>query len=245
MVAGPRLFRGDAMTSVPALFALQELDLALVERRAAVSDVDSLLGDSGPLEEAKEHHAKQRELLRAVEKHSQELEYDADEQRRKIEPVEAKLYEGKVTIPRELEDLQMDLESLQRRRSELDDRALEAMEALDEAGRAVAESEGALQRAEAAYNGDQQELGARKAVLQSEIDDLQGRRTEAAELIDDAMLSLYDQLAAAHQGRAVAKVEGGTCQGCRISLPMNVLQRSRNREEVVRCSSCERILYVT
>ena len=184
MVAGPRLFRGDPMTSVPALFALQELDLALADSRKALADVDSLLGDSGPLEEAQEHDAKQRELLRAAEKHSMELEYEADEQRRKIEPVEAKLYEGKVTIPKELEDLQMDLESLQRRRSELDDRALEAMEALDEAGRMVAESEQALQRAEAAYNGDQEELGARKAVLQSEIGDLEGRRTDAAELIE-------------------------------------------------------------
>lgn len=245
MVAGPRLFRGDPMTSVPALFALQELDLTLAESRKALADVDSLLGDSGPVDEAKERDAEQRELLRAAEKHSKDLEYEADEQRRKIEPVEAKLYEGKVTIPKELEDLQMDLESLQRRRGELDDRALEAMEALDEAAQRVAESEGALKRAEAAYNGDQEELGARRAVLQSEIGGLEERRTDAAELIDAAMLKLYDQLAAAHQGRAVAKIMGGACQGCRISLPMNVLQRSRNREEIVRCSSCERILYVT
>jgi predicted nucleic acid-binding Zn-ribbon protein len=47
------------------------------------------------------------------------------------------------------------------------------------------------------------------------------------------------------QGRAVAKVERGMCGGCRISLPMTVLQKARSGLDVVQCVSCERILYVS
>jgi predicted nucleic acid-binding Zn-ribbon protein len=37
---------------------------------------------------------------------------------------------------------------------------------------------------------------------------------------------------------------GGACSGCRISLPMNLIQRARG-DELVQCVNCERILYVT
>jgi predicted nucleic acid-binding Zn-ribbon protein len=64
--------------------------------------------------------------------------------------------------------------------------------------------------------------------------------------VDPKTLSFYDALRAKHQGRAVAKVERGTCGGCRISLPMSLLQRARSGSHVmVQCSSCERILYVS
>jgi len=43
----------------------------------------------------------------------------------------------------------------------------------------------------------------------------------------------------------VVKVERGMCQGCRISLPMSVLQKARSGFDVVQCVSCERILYVS
>ncbi len=46
MVTGPLLFRGDPMTSVAELYALQEVDLALAANRAALAEVDSLLGNS-------------------------------------------------------------------------------------------------------------------------------------------------------------------------------------------------------
>ena len=233
------------MTSVAELYALQELDLALAANRAALAEVDALLGNSEALEQAQSKAKERQESLRAAEKHSKDLEFEADEQRRKIEPVEKRLYGGSVTNPKELEDLQLDLESLQRRRAELDDRALDAMEAVEAAKQAFSEAEGELERADAAFRGDQDELGGRRQVLESEFAGLEQRRADRAEGIDAAMMTLYDRLASIRQGRAVAKVERGACQGCRISLPTNVLQRARSGVATVQCSSCERILYLT
>lgn len=233
------------MTSVGELYALQEVDLALAANRAALAEVDSLLGNSEALEEAQSKASERKQALRAAEKQSKDLEFEADEQRRKIEPVEKRLYEGSVKNPKELEDLQLDLESLQRRRAELDDRALEAMEAVEAATQEFAEAEEELERADAAYRGDQNELGSRRQVLESEFADLEQRRVERAEGIDADMMGLYGRLASIRQGQAVAKVERGACQGCRISLPTNVLRRARGGAAAVQCSSCERILYLT
>ena len=232
------------MTSVAELYALQELDLALQGRRAALADAQTRLGESEELTEAKELADERAKELREAEHNFREREAEADELRTKIEPVEKKLYQGNVQNPKELQDLQHDLDMLKRRRSELEDRALEAMEAVEQAQTAAEEARQALQQTAEAHGVSQEDLTGQSERTEQEIADLEARRAEQAPRIDAATMRLYEQIAAI-RGRAVAKVEGGACQGCRISLPMNLLQRARAGNEMVQCSSCERILYVS
>lgn len=245
MTAGPLLKRGDPVPSLDELYALQELDLALGSARAALAEAEARLGEPEELAEVRRTAAQRQEELREAEKRFKEREWEADELRRKIEPLEKRLYQGTVQNPKELEDLQRDVESLKRRRSELEDRALEAMEALEQAQQAFADAERELQEAEERSRAEQEELRGRRAGLEAEIVTLEPQRSQQASGIDERLLRLYDHLSATRQGRAVAKVEGGACSGCRISLPMNLLQRARSGNELVQCSSCERILYVS
>jgi predicted nucleic acid-binding Zn-ribbon protein len=233
------------MTPVAELYALQELDLALEASRAAVAEAESRLEEPEELIAARERLAEQQEALRAAEKLFKEQEYEADEVRAKIEPLEKKLYQGNVTSPKELGDLQRDIESLKRRRNELEDIALSAMEGVEAAQLAFEEAQRALQQLTAQHQSDVEAARQRTAELASEISDLERRRAEQAATIDDPLRQLYDRLQALRQRRAVAKVVGGACQGCRISLPMNLIQRARTGSEIVQCSSCERILYVS
>ncbi len=245
MAAGPLSSRGTLMASIAELYALQEIDLELASDRASLEDVQSRLGDSDALEAAKAEAGEKDAALRVAEKQFKEQEFEADDMRKKIEPVEQKLYAGKVTNPKELADLQKELESLKRRRSELEDAALEAMDGQEQAQHDAAQAQQDVKSQDAAYLAEQEELGQQHTNLESSIAALEGQRSEQAEQIDTDTLRLYDLLAANHQGRAVAKVHGGACQGCRISLPQNVLQRARSRGNLVQCSSCDRILYVS
>ncbi len=245
MVVRPLLFRGEPVTSVAELYALQELDQALEAKRAALADALARIGEPDALEHARDLVVERRDGLRAAEKGFKEREWEADELRRKIQPIEQRLYQGSVQNPKELEDLQQDVESLKRRRSELEDRALEAMEVLEEAQQALDAAQRELQELTETTGAEQEELRGRQAALEGEIALLEGQRAEQAARIDARLLQLYDHLFDIRQHRPVAKVEGGACQGCRISLPMNLLQRARSGSDLVQCSSCERILYVS
>jgi hypothetical protein len=209
-----------------------------------MADAASRLGEPEELVEARDAATERRQELRAAEKQFKEREWEADDLRGKIDPLEQRLYQGSVHIPKELEDLQREVDSLKRRRSELDDQALEAMEVLEQTQQALADAERELQELTETSGAEQGELRGRQAHLEEEIVELEGRRSEQVARIDGSLLRLYDQLLDSRQRRAVAKVEGGSCQGCRISLPMNLLQRARSGSGVVQCSSCERILYV-
>ena len=245
MAAGPLPSRGTLMTSIAELYALQEVDLELASDRESLEDVRSRLGDSDELEAAKAEADEKDAALRVAEKQFKEQEFEADELRKKIEPVEQKLYTGKVTIPKELADLQKELESLKRRRSELEDNALEAMDGQEQAQQAAAQAQQDVKSLDASYLAEQEELGQQQTNLESNIAALEGQRNEQAEQIDADMLRLYDRLVAIRPGRAVAQVHGRACPGCRIPPPQNVPPPAPARGPRGRCSSCERILYVS
>jgi predicted nucleic acid-binding Zn-ribbon protein len=233
------------VSSVADLYALQEVDIALDAARTALTDVESRLGESEELAEARARLAERQEAARAAEHAYKEAEFETDELTRKIEPLEAKLYDGSVRNPKELEDLQKDIESLRRRRLQLDDNALNAMEALEVAQAALLAAQTDLDEVGRTVGAEQVELAERKDQLDEELAELESLRLERAPAIDNSLMSLYTRLAANKQKRAIAKVEGGACGGCRISLPMNLITRARSSNEIVQCSSCERILYVS
>ena len=233
------------MSSIAELYALQEVDLALDVSRAALDDTRSRLDAPDQLEESREAAQEGQTGLKVARKSFKELEWEADDLREKIASLEARLYEGSVTEPKELADLERDVESLKRRRSELEDQALEAMETMDEAQGSAEEAQGSLEQQTDASEQEHQTLLSRQSTLEEEIVALEQRRSEQAHGINGSLLPLYDRLRANRQGRAVAKVAGGACQGCRISLPMNLLQRARSGNDVVQCTNCERILYMS
>ena len=233
------------MTAVTQLYALQQVDLSLESNRNALQESEALIGNTDELEEAREEASRRKEALRSAEQAFKEREYEADELRHKIEPLEKKLYQGTILNPKELDDLQQDIESLKRRRSHLDDKAIEAMEALEEAQRTQKEAQQRLDDLERDHQAGQTVLRARIAALQSEIAELESERNEQAADVEASLLELYDRIASNKQHKAVAKVEGGACQGCRISLPSSLIQRARGGHNIVQCSSCERILYVS
>lgn len=233
------------MTTVVDLYLLQEIDLGLEASRAALSDVEERLGESEEVQEAHRAVEEQRGRLREGQKKQREAEWTVEEIRAKLQPLEEKLYGGTIKNPKELVGFQQDVDSLKGRQRELEDRLLEAMSLVEEAERGLAEAESWLSEVEAQWQEEQENLFRQRDVLQGEIQELEGRRSRQETTVDAELMRQYDALRAAHQGRAVAKVERGICQGCRITLPMHVVQRARRSNHLVQCTSCERILYLS
>ncbi|MFC2014279.1 C4-type zinc ribbon domain-containing protein, partial [Chloroflexota bacterium] len=78
--------------------------------------------------------------------------------------------------------------------------------------------------------------------LKSIVSDLKQKREVAATSIDPESMEFYGELRK-QKGIAVAKVEQGTCRGCRISLSTAELQKARSGS-ILRCGSCRRILFL-
>jgi predicted nucleic acid-binding Zn-ribbon protein len=233
------------MTTAAELFALQETDLAIDGAVARLTDVEAELGETEELIEARQQMDQCRERLRPLEERQKELDWEAEEVRGKAAAIEKKLYGGTVGNPKELEDFQADLTSLRGQLSRREDALLEVMLEFDDAEAGLRQAETALAEVEESWKVQQTSLQETQAKLKEEIEGLEGKRARQVDGMDAPALSLYQALRERHQGTAVAVVERGLCQGCRISLPMSVVQKARAGAGLVQCVSCERILLVS
>lgn len=231
-----------SMTTAADLLALQEIDLRRESRRALLADIQARLAEAEALLAAREALAEAEAELKRAEERQREIEARLDDLDAKIRPLEKKLYDGSVRNPKELSDMQKELELLKSRRRQLDDEGLAQMEAIEAAAAAKAAAHSQLRAVEEEWQRHQDALLAEQSRVEAEMARLEEERARRAQDIERPALSLYESLRSARQGRAVARVERGACQGCRISLPTHLQQQLRAADHLVQCPSCERIL---
>ena len=232
------------MATAAELYALQEIDIALDRDVARLAEIEDGLRESEELVQTRQLHEEKAQVVAERRARQKELEWAVDEVRAHASQVEAKLYDGSVRNPKELSDLQADLLSLQGQTRKREDTLLGLLVELDDAESEMKQADTAYAETHARWQAAQEELRTEKNRIEPEIQQLQVRRSDRSGAIDGAALSLYKLLRERRGGQAVAKVERGMCQGCRITLPMSVLQKARTALELVQCVSCERVLLV-
>jgi predicted nucleic acid-binding Zn-ribbon protein len=232
------------MTRVSSLYALQEIDSQIDSCERALADVRSRQGEDETQAERRARIVELEPQLREVTSEQREAETEVEDLRAKMEPVEQKLYSGRITSAKELQDLQEEVEQFRRQLQAREERVLLAMARSEELQGELDGLRREVAEAEAAWSAEQGELQAEAERLEQELTQLRAQSATARGPIDAEALRRYDQLRRSRQGRAVARVQGGTCLGCRIALPSTLFQRARSGMVLVSCSNCERILYV-
>ncbi len=233
------------MAIAAELYALQEIDSAIDVAQTTLAAVEEQLGETEELTSARVAVEEHREALRGLHESQRDVEWQADDARSHLTAVESKLYGGTVRNPKELAGLNDDANMLKGHLQLREDELLNHMVKVEEQEAALRQAEAVLKDVEGRWQREQADLLGQKGRLEAELAELAGSRRGQAGRIDGRVLELYDLLRGRRQGKAVVKVERGMCQGCRISLPMSVLQKARSGFDVVQCVSCERILYVS
>lgn len=232
------------MTAVTDLFALQEIDLALDRARARLQEIEEAILETEELAAARQAKMEKEEVLAGLRSKQRELEWEVDEVRSKASEMEAKLYGGTVRNAKELSDLDTDVKSLKGQAGKREDVLLALMEEVEAADAEFRAAETEYSQIESAWQANRAALLGEKAELEPEVERLETQRGQQVAEIGRASLGLYELLRERRGGQAVARVDRGMCQGCRISLPVSVLQKARTGVGLVQCVSCERILLV-
>jgi len=241
------------MTTAPelgALLALQDLDTHIDQerhRRAHLPERAELADLQRSAAETEAERAGMAAELDAVTSRqaAAERELKATEDRMKL--VNNRLYGGTVTASRELQAMAADVEGLRKRASELEDKVLALMEEREPLDAAVAEFDKAL----ADLSERQSSVGERLARAESEVGtvlaDLVAQRPGVVGAVAAPLLANYDRLRVKLGGVAVARLTGGRCDGCHLSLPAMELDRIRHQPpgSLEYCEQCGRILVIT
>lgn len=232
------------MSRTTPLYELQGVDADIAARKTRLERIQEQLEDDQALTEARQRVAEARQRVSEMERQQRALEQAVEDLRAKIGPVEQKLYGGTVRNPKELTALQEETEHMKARQRREEDRLLDVMGELEGFQSNVATLTGDLEEQEGEWEVERTGLLGEQERLTAELVGLEGKRHALIPRVLDRDLKMYESLLLLKQGRAVVRVERGTCQGCRITLPIGLLQRVRMGEEVVQCGSCERILHL-
>jgi len=237
----------QSAAGLEALLELQEHDAALdrlAHRRDGLPERDAL-------SRAEAEAAELATRIRAVTSRHDELSHEerrlgdeASSLRAKAAEVEAKMYSGAVSSPRELQAMQADVDQLRRHERTIEGRELELMETLEPVDRELNELETQRSAAVATVNDVRGALERAEAVIDADMAVEQKARDAIAGQIDPSLVGEYERRRARNRGVGVARLVGSTCQGCHLTIPSTEVERIRRAPEgsVAFCDNCGCIL---
>ena len=226
------------------LYQLQQTDSAIDEREALLADIDDGTAAGEALAAAQAALDEAEEELRTLQSRHRDLELELkgiDEEKKEKSD---RFYGGTVGDPKELEALQMKLEELERNTNRVEDNILEVLDAIEQAQKAVEERTAERDAAQAAHQEVTTTYQQQTQKARNELEELRARREELVGDVPPALLKQYEQMREHLQGVAIVAVSGSVCAGCHVSVPSTSLARIRRGNEIIKCESCRRILYL-
>ena len=235
------------MTRWDALLAVQEHDTSvdqLVHRHDHLpsrAELDQVMAELGDLERGA---SEVEEARHGLARDQQKLEDEITSLTDKANHHDKALYSGSVTNPRELQAMQDEIASLKRRISQLEDQELELMEQIEPLDQQLATLAASRTTLDDRASGLRAEIAEQEVEIDAELAQVRGERDTLVAGVDPDLLSEYDALRKRLGGIAIARLVGGSCQGCHLSLPAVEVDRIKklSPDEVVHCEECGRLL---
>jgi predicted nucleic acid-binding Zn-ribbon protein len=235
------------VSALDDLLAVQAVDTTLDQlrhRRSNLPERAELKDVEAKRQALAAEHAEAVTVRDEVAARQANLEKDIAASEARVIEIDKRMYSGEITASRDLQAMTNEIASIKSRVSTLEDHALETMDEREPLDAAVAE----LEARDAGYV----ELAARlraaiaeaEAELGAEIESEEAHRTAAAAIVPGDLLAEYERLRTRLGGIGAARLEHGTCMGCRMKLPATEIDRIKHQppDVLVHCDQCGRIL---
>ena len=233
------------MTIDKQLYILQELELALERLQLAKAEADEELSLGLSIDRVETSLQEEDERLLQVQSQHRLQQSEVETLRERSARLEAQLYSGEITNPRDLESLGQEVTHARELLEQQDAELLQLSVQAEESQNKRDSLERELSESRTTWAVRQAELQSQVEGWTSEVDSLLIQRKDLVDTLDPSAVQRYESLRKTKGGVAVAKVERGLCQGCRMALPTQQQQRVRIGRQTVLCSSCGRILILS
>lgn len=228
---------------VKKLLDLQSVDQEIV---SLTKDIDSL-----PAEEARRRRRLDELQRAAADSHNRflkaELEARSLEKAIRGSDDEIKRLNERLAQVRNNAEYQATLfqiEAVRKDRDVMQEECLKLLEQVEGLKPAVAAGESAVAAEQKVIDEFLAEAEKLRSSRAGAIAEVRSRRKAMSEGIPPDLLHEYDGLFKTRDGQGVCAVENGYCQGCYNKITMNDTARLLGKSAVVKCGSCQRILYL-
>jgi predicted nucleic acid-binding Zn-ribbon protein len=236
-----------SLEELEALLLVQERDTTLDQlrhKREAMPERAQMETYGAEWRRTEAARAEVSERHRVVLADERRVDDEAQAVGARADEVNARLYSGTVSSPRELQAMQADIDMLRRRRSDLEDEELEIMEKREALDGELAALDTAIAGLQATVAQLRATIAAAEAEIDEEIARESAERESLAKPISESLLRDYEHRRLQNRGAGAARLVGATCQACHLTIPSTEAEQIRRSagSEVAYCDNCFAIL---
>ncbi len=225
------------------LYRLQQLDTQRLQRLKRIKRIDQIIASDIAVQKAQ----KRIDLAQVqhTEKEGVLEDYinQVSEKTLKLKQTQAKLFSGKISATKELQDLQAESEALTRTIRTLEDKQLDAIHQAEITQAELDDARLAMKNLLNEQATENSVLLGEREKLRVQLPKINSQREALRTQIDDSLLDEYSAIFKNKGGIAVAEVLEGSCKACGFDLSPTDLQQAANPGVIVKCKGCGRILY--
>jgi len=232
----------DVESQLRSLVKLQELDLAIKQFETAIAakphELDPLLR---ALDDARTSATMHHTDFANLDKQRRQIEAVVTEEQDNLQKAQRKLLEVKTN--KEYAAMVAEIETFKQKILSHEDGVLHLMELIELRKQELLDLDRQVHDAEQELTEGRRRNELELAVLQETLAGRRQAREEAVQQLERPAVDLYMRLLNGRKGLAVVGIKNGSCQGCFLALPPQLMQEVRRNDRVLTCSHCQRILY--
>jgi len=230
---------------LPALdrvIALQKLDSAAHDASRRLADEpERAKALEARLDLAREHVADAKGRLAANQTTRRDIEKDVAVHQGRLSKFREQAMAVKTN--QEYHAIQKEIGFAQGEIKALEDKILELMLDGDEQSAAVKRADKALADEMKAVDVDKRAMAAEIEQLKALMARIASERRQLTEELDAQVLAIFERVAKARNGVAVAEARDAVCTICHVRMRPQVFNTVRKNDSIIQCDSCQRILY--
>lgn len=226
------------------LTELQVIDAQIFQLRALEqSEIpDRLKSYDDRLLSARKRLADAEEKLKVFQLEKKNKELDLQTKESSVKKFQLQLFQIKTN--KEYTLLEKQIEGLKADNSLLEEEIIRLLDALDSWTAAVASEKKRFEEESKIIQAEKEKTKQELEQAKQRLKELGAARQAMILEIDPLILPRYERMLKLRNGAAVVPVRDGSCQGCFMNLPPQVIHLVHSAQEWVFCEQCARILYI-
>lgn len=175
-----------------------------------------------------------------LEKKERELELQSIED--EIKKLQKRLDEVKTN--KEYTSLLSEIENLKKKKGEVEEQILVLMENEEQVNKKINDLSEKMEKTKKEVETRIAEETRKVEELKKLLEEKMKEREKIVATISGEVYNIYEKIRAGKKdGIAICKLEGQSCTGCSMFIPVYLAEKVKAKKEIVHCENCSRILY--
>ena len=229
-------------SQLPLFIELQKYDLRLFEILDKKKKARALIKTAqGPVLEVSTQLKTVQEAWAVLDKQRREGEQELALQEEHLQNSRSRLNKLKTNM--EYQPHLVEIELARKKKDSLEEAVLKILEQVERNEQEAKDLQIKMGEVEQAFAHAKEQGESAITALEHELSVFEEQHGELTKRMGPALLTSYTKLKLLRKGLVIAKVEDGTCLGCRLRLPPQLVADVKRTDELLNCVYCHRILY--